>query len=93
MAHAYNLISYTLTMEKNMNLTHDFGDGAVPAYKHPEGGGWVANTARVAHTAYVGPQCKVLRTGEGLSVLPLNWKRPGLWAMSNRRRSASRRDY
>lgn len=27
---------------------------------HPNGGGWVANTAMVAATAYVGPNAKVL---------------------------------
>lgn len=30
--------------------------------KHPNGGGWVASTARVAATAYVGPNAKVLGT-------------------------------
>jgi len=36
--------------------THDFGDGKgpVPAHKHPNGGGWVADTAHVAATAHVG---------------------------------------
>ncbi len=26
---------------------------------HPNGGGWVENTARVSHTVYVGPNAKV----------------------------------
>ena len=30
------------------------GNGLVPAHKHPNGGGWVADTARVAETAYLG---------------------------------------
>ena len=30
------------------------GNGPVPAHKHPNGGGWVADTATVADTAYVG---------------------------------------
>jgi UDP-3-O-[3-hydroxymyristoyl] glucosamine N-acyltransferase len=34
--------------------THDFGDGPVPAHQHSNGGGWVAETARVEETAYVG---------------------------------------
>jgi hypothetical protein len=36
--------------------TFDFGDGngPVPAHKHPNGGGWVADTATVDETAYVG---------------------------------------
>jgi len=34
---------------------HDFGDGRgrVPAHRHPNGGGWVAETAHVAPTVYV----------------------------------------
>jgi hypothetical protein len=37
--------------------THDFDDdnGAVPAHRHPNGGGWIANSATVAETAHVGP--------------------------------------
>lgn len=34
----------------------NFGDGqAVPAHQHPKGGGWVAETAHVDETCYVGP--------------------------------------
>ena len=32
----------------------DFGAGPVPAHQHPNGGGWVADTAHVDDTAYVG---------------------------------------
>ena len=41
--------------------TFDFrdGNGPVPAYQHPNGGGWVADTAKVAKTAYVGPDAQV----------------------------------
>jgi hypothetical protein len=41
--------------------TFDFqdGNGPVPAHQHPNGGGWVADTARVAGTAYVGPDAQV----------------------------------
>ena len=41
--------------------THQFlpEDGPVPAHRHPKGGGWVANTATVADTAYVGRQASV----------------------------------
>ena len=35
------------------------GKGLVPASKHPNGGGWVADSASVASTAYVGPNAKV----------------------------------
>ena len=35
------------------------GNGEVPAHKHPNGGGWVANTAYVSPTAYVGPNVRV----------------------------------
>ncbi len=41
--------------------TFNFGDGKgpVPAYKHSNGGGWVADTATVADTAYVGREARV----------------------------------
>jgi hypothetical protein len=43
--------------------TFDFGKGAVPAHRHknPDGsiGGWVANTATVADTAYIGEDARV----------------------------------
>lgn len=42
-------------------MKHDFddGNGPVPAHQHPNGGGWVANTAHVDATAYVGPNALV----------------------------------
>jgi hypothetical protein len=41
--------------------TIDFGDGLglVPARQHPNGGGWVACTASVSDSAYVGPNARV----------------------------------
>jgi hypothetical protein len=41
--------------------THDFDVdcGPVPAHRHPNGGGWVANTANVDETAFVGPSASV----------------------------------
>ena len=41
--------------------TFDFGDGKgpVPAHQHSNGGGWVADTAIVAATAYVGSSARV----------------------------------
>jgi len=39
--------------------TFDFGSGPVPAHQHPNGGGWVADTARVADSCYVGPDARV----------------------------------
>ena len=40
---------------------YDFGDGngPVPAKQHINGGGWVADTAKVSRTVYVGPKAKV----------------------------------
>ena len=32
--------------------TFDFGNGPVPAHQHPNGKGWVADTALVADTAF-----------------------------------------
>lgn len=34
---------------------HDFGRGPVPAHRHKNGGGWVADTAHVSLTAFVAP--------------------------------------
>jgi len=44
--------SYDLTGDTNF----DFGDGngSVPAHKHMNGGGWVAETASVDASAFVG---------------------------------------
>ena len=40
---------------------HDFGDGRgpVPAHRHPYGGGWVAETSRIAKGVFLGPSAKV----------------------------------
>jgi hypothetical protein len=42
-----------------MSKMFDFGFGPVPAHQHPNGGGWVADTAYVAETAFVGPNARV----------------------------------
>ena len=44
-----------------MDTKFNFQDlnGPVPAHKHPNGGGWVADTASVSETAYVGPNARV----------------------------------
>ena len=44
-----------------MTTIYDFqdGNGPVPAHRHPKGGGWVADTATVEETAYVGPNAQV----------------------------------
>ena len=49
-----------------MNTTFNFGSGEVPAHRHinPDGsiGGWVAETATVAPTAYIGINAQVSGT-------------------------------
>ena len=40
-------------------LYYDFGFGEVPAHPHPKGGGWIADTAHVDDTCYVGPYAQV----------------------------------
>ena len=47
-----------------MAQKYKFGDGKgpVPAHQHPNGGGWVADTAKVADTSYVGPDAWVSGT-------------------------------
>ena len=37
----------------------DFGNGAVPAHKHPNGGGWAAETATVDGSVFVGKLARV----------------------------------
>lgn len=39
--------------------TFDFGNGPVPAHPHSNGSGWIANTANVAKTVYIGPLATV----------------------------------
>ena len=42
-----------------MSDMFDFGYGLVPAHKHVNGGGWVAETATVADSAYIGFNAQV----------------------------------
>lgn len=44
--------------------TFDFGEGPVPAKQHPNGGGWVADTATVESTVYVEPNAWVFGDAE-----------------------------
>ena len=45
---------------QQMTMIHVFRDGhQAPAHQHPNGGGWVADTATVESTAYVGPGAEV----------------------------------
>lgn len=37
----------------------DFGQGPVPAHQHKNGGGWVADTATVRNSVYVGSNARV----------------------------------
>ena len=39
--------------------TFDFGNGSVPAHRHSNGGGWVADTATVNPIAYIGQWARV----------------------------------
>ena len=42
-----------------MMTTYDFGAGPVPAHQHPNGGGWVAESATVSDAVFIGPQARV----------------------------------
>jgi hypothetical protein len=55
-------------MTKARVITHDFGDGngPVPAHRHPNGGGWVADTAGVASGVFVGKDALVYEDAEVL---------------------------
>jgi carbonic anhydrase/acetyltransferase-like protein (isoleucine patch superfamily) len=52
---------FVMTTLFESDITYDFDDGLgpVPAYRHPNGGGWVSETAQVEKTATVGPQARV----------------------------------
>jgi len=41
------------------NISYDFGNGPEPAHRHTNGSGWVADTATVDPTVFVGPDAKV----------------------------------
>ena len=59
-----SLISYFFNEFTNNAKVFDFGNGPVPAHQHPNGGGWVADTAHVADTAYVGPDAQVFGSAQ-----------------------------
>jgi len=47
------------------------GRGPVPAHKHPNGGGWVEDTAKVHQLSFVGPSARVsgkAEVGGGCSI-------------------------
>ena len=46
-------------MTKTQAYDFQDGNGPVPAHKHPNGGGWVADTAFVAETSYVSTNAEV----------------------------------
>jgi len=55
------LVGNEKELELSCSNVFDFqdGKGPVPAHRHRNGGGWVADTASVADSAYVGPNAKV----------------------------------
>ena len=71
--------------EQEELITFDFGDGPVRAHQHknPDGsmGGWVANTATVKGTAYIGEDAKVSDNAvvaDDAQVFGIWWC-PGVW--------------
>lgn len=52
------------TRKVNTMTDFDFGDGPVPAHQHPNGLGWVADTATVEVSAYVGPDAQVYENAQ-----------------------------
>lgn len=50
-----------IKIRKKRAPKHDFkdGNGRVPAHKHDNGGGWVADTAKVDNEVYVGRRCEI----------------------------------
>jgi hypothetical protein len=55
------LVGNEKELELSCSNVFDFqdGQGPVPAHQHPNGGGWVADTASVADTAFVGFDAQV----------------------------------
>ena len=47
--------------EQSTSYDFDDGEGPVAAHRHPNGGGWVADSATVAESAFVGPIRRCLR--------------------------------
>ncbi len=45
--------------EQSTSYDFEDGEGPVAAHRHPNGGGWVADTATVAESAFVGPTAVV----------------------------------
>ena len=41
------------------SVEYNFGSGLVPSHRHPNGGGWVADTAFVDATAFIGINAEV----------------------------------
>ena len=48
-----------MELDEHAPLTFDFGDGPVPAHRHVNGGGWVADTAAVSGNAWVSGNARV----------------------------------
>jgi hypothetical protein len=50
-----------IKIRKKRAPKHDFKDGSgrIPAHRHDNGRGWVADTAKVDETVYIGPRCAV----------------------------------
>ena len=55
----FNTYSYWDCEDDENTFNFEDGKGSVPAHKHPNGGGWVANTANVEDTVYVEPNSRV----------------------------------
>src|SRR5271163_2670374 len=45
--------------DQSRTFDFDDGEGPVAAHRHPNGGGWIANSASVANSAFVGPSAVV----------------------------------
>ena len=48
-----------MELDETMPTTFDFGDGPVAAHRHPNGGGWVADSATVEASALVSGNAQV----------------------------------
>ncbi|HEY7091492.1 MAG TPA: LamG-like jellyroll fold domain-containing protein [Tepidisphaeraceae bacterium] len=58
---------YEVRLTNATPLTKQLNWNTAAGHTHPNGGGWVANTATVASTAYVGPNARVLGTAQVLN--------------------------
>lgn len=65
-------IAFDLNNDFKSVTEYDFGEGPVAAHQHPKGNGWVADTAYVDETCFVGPFARVYGNAKILEKAVIN---------------------